>query len=133
MIQQGLNTRTGPMCKTVEDAARILDVIAGFDPNDELTAFSVGRLPKKPYYNYASAKRLDGIRIGVVREFMVDMYLNPSLVPHTATGSPNFRNIGPSGGDTGGAKFITVPAGFTTRVGLHAWHKQKRGPHARSP
>ena len=24
MIQQGLNTRVGPMCRTVEDAARIL-------------------------------------------------------------------------------------------------------------
>jgi Asp-tRNA(Asn)/Glu-tRNA(Gln) amidotransferase A subunit family amidase len=70
MIQRGINTRVGPICRTVEDAARILDVYAGFDPEDELTAFSVGRLPKKPYYTYAKAKRLDGIRIGVVREYM---------------------------------------------------------------
>ncbi len=70
MIQPGINTRVGPICRTVEDAARILDVYAGFDPNDELTAFSVGRLPKKPYYSYAKTTRLDGIRIGVVREFM---------------------------------------------------------------
>src|SRR6185369_10512995 len=70
MIQRGVTTRVGPICRTVEDAARILDVYAGFDPADELTAFSVGRLPKKPYYTYAKAKRLDGIRIGVVREYM---------------------------------------------------------------
>ena len=69
MIQRGLNTRTGPMCRTVEEAARILDVIAGFDPADELTAFSTGRMPPRPYHTYAK-KRLDGYRIGVVREYM---------------------------------------------------------------
>ena len=32
----GLNDRVGPACRTVEDAARVLDVIAGYDPADEL-------------------------------------------------------------------------------------------------
>ena len=40
-----MNDRVGPICRTVEDAARVLDVIAGYDPKDELTAFSVGRKP----------------------------------------------------------------------------------------
>lgn len=70
MIQQGINTRVGPICRTVADAAKILDVIAGYDPKDELTAFSVGRLPPEPYASYAVPQRLDGIRIGVVREYM---------------------------------------------------------------
>src|SRR4029079_13522465 len=35
----------------------------------------------------------------------VDMFLNPSLVPHTATGAPSMRSIGPANGDTGGARF----------------------------
>jgi Asp-tRNA(Asn)/Glu-tRNA(Gln) amidotransferase A subunit family amidase len=39
----GYNTRTGPICRTVKDAAKVLDVIAGYDPKDELTVFSVGR------------------------------------------------------------------------------------------
>lgn len=70
MIQNGINERVGPICRTVEDTARILDVYAGYDPKDPLTAFSVGRKPEKPYWQYTKKKRLDGVRIGVVREYM---------------------------------------------------------------
>jgi Asp-tRNA(Asn)/Glu-tRNA(Gln) amidotransferase A subunit family amidase len=70
MIQGGLAERVGPICRTVEDTARILDAYAGFDPADPLTAFSVGRKPEKPYWQYTRKKRLDGVRIGVVREYM---------------------------------------------------------------
>jgi amidase len=74
MIQQGINTRVGPICRTVEDAAKVLDVIAGYDPKDELTAFQIGRTPDQPYASYTGESRLDGVRIGVVRE-----YMNPRL------------------------------------------------------
>ncbi|MET0986319.1 MAG: amidase [Steroidobacteraceae bacterium] len=70
MIQIGINTRVGPICKTVEDAAHILDVIAGYDPKDELTVFTMGRMPAEPYVKYAQAQSLEGLRIGVVREYM---------------------------------------------------------------
>ena len=70
MVQRGLVTRVGPICRTVEDTARVLDVIAGFDPKDEWSAFSIHRKPDEPYYAYANRRRLDGIRIGVVREYM---------------------------------------------------------------
>jgi len=70
MYGAGYNTRTGPICRTVKDAAKVLDVIAGYDPKDELTVFSVGRLPSSPYASFAGEKRLDGVRIGVVREYM---------------------------------------------------------------
>jgi amidase len=70
MIGAGLNTRTGPICRTVEDAARVLDVIAGYDPKDELTVFSTDRLPTQPYQSFARERNLKGIRIGVVREYM---------------------------------------------------------------
>ena len=71
MIQRGINTRVGPICRTVEDAARILSAYAGYDPADELTAFSRNRTPKLPYeaFTFAS-RRLDGVRIGVIREYM---------------------------------------------------------------
>jgi Asp-tRNA(Asn)/Glu-tRNA(Gln) amidotransferase A subunit family amidase len=65
-----MNDRVGPICRTVEDVARILDVIAGYDPADELTAFSVGRLPPAPYVSYTQAPSLAGLRIGVMREYM---------------------------------------------------------------
>jgi len=70
MIGAGLNTRVGPLCRTVKDAARVLEVIAGYDPQDELTAFSVGRLPSEPYRSFANERTLNGMRIGVIREHM---------------------------------------------------------------
>ena len=36
----------GPIVRTVEDAARMLDVIAGYDPADPITAFSTGHIPR---------------------------------------------------------------------------------------
>jgi len=70
MIGAALNTRVGPLCRTVKDAARVLEVIAGYDPRDELTAFSVGRLPSQAYRSFANERTLKGIRIGVIREHM---------------------------------------------------------------
>jgi amidase len=70
MVQFGINTRVGPICRTVQDTARILDVIAGYDPKDELTAFNIGRTPTEPYESFTHDNSLAGIRIGVVREYM---------------------------------------------------------------
>ena len=56
MVQIGINTRVGPICRTVADAARVLDVIAGYDPKDELTVFSIGRTPKQPYESFAKPR-----------------------------------------------------------------------------
>lgn len=78
MIQMGLNTRVGPICRTVEDTARILDVYAGYDPKDPLTVFSVGRKPAQPYHSFAKAGALSGLRIGVVREYMSKKAFTPA-------------------------------------------------------
>ena len=75
MMGSGLVMRVGPICRTVEDTAKILDAYAGYDPKDELTVFSVGRKPAQPYASGARARRLDGVRIGVLRE-----YMRPSLL-----------------------------------------------------
>lgn len=69
MVEGGINTRVGPIARSVEDAARILQVIAGFDPLDPMTSAAARRLPPKPYAAYTGAKRLDGVRIGVLREY----------------------------------------------------------------
>ena len=76
MLASGINTRVGPLCRTVKDAARVLEVIAGYDPKDELTAFSVGRLPSEPYRSFADEQTLNGMRIGVIREHMDKKVLN---------------------------------------------------------
>src|SRR5262249_16668690 len=70
MMGAGLNIRTGPICRTVQDADKILDVIAGYDPKDEMTVLSIGRKPAQPFAASATASRLNGVRIGVVREYM---------------------------------------------------------------
>lgn len=65
-----LSDRNGAACRTVEDVARVLDVITGYDPADDLTAYSVGRIPKEGYASFARETSLAGIRIGVLREYM---------------------------------------------------------------
>jgi amidase len=80
MLGAGFNTRVGPLCRTVKDAARVLEVIAGYDPKDELTAFSVGRLPAEPYRSFANETTLNGMRIGVIREHMDKKVFNEADV-----------------------------------------------------
>jgi amidase len=75
MMGSGLVMRVGPICRTVADTAKLLDAYAGYDPKDELTVFSVGRKPAQPYASFAGARRLDGVRVGVLRE-----YMRPSLL-----------------------------------------------------
>ena len=55
----------GPITRTVSDAALLLDVMAGYDPADPITAFSAGRIPQS-YTQLLSASALKGARIGVM-------------------------------------------------------------------
>lgn len=57
----------GPMARTVRDAALLLDVIAGYDPNDPVTAASVGHVPAT-YTSFLDPEGLRRIRLGVIRE-----------------------------------------------------------------
>ena len=41
-----------------------------YDPKDEFTAHSVGRLPRTSYLEATNARSLAGLRIGVVREYL---------------------------------------------------------------
>src|ERR1700730_6222948 len=54
----------GPITRNVSDAARLLDVMAGYDPNDPVTAFSVGNIPKT--YTAFLQNGLKGARLGVL-------------------------------------------------------------------
>ena len=59
----------GPMTRTVRDAAIVLDAIAGYDPNDPVTAYAAGRTPGS-YVDGLDPDGLRGARIGVIREPM---------------------------------------------------------------
>ena len=54
----------GPMTRNVSDTARLLDVMAGYDPNDPVTAFSVGNIPET--YTAFLQNGLKGARLGVL-------------------------------------------------------------------
>ncbi len=58
----------GPIARTVEDAARMLDVMAGEDPADPITASSRGHIPTT-YTASLDASGLKGARIGILTEF----------------------------------------------------------------
>jgi amidase len=58
----------GPIARTVEDAARLLDVMAGYDADDPITAFGAHRIPPT-YTAFLDRDALEGARIGVLTEF----------------------------------------------------------------
>lgn len=60
------NDVVGPMCKSVEDATRVLQAMVGIDPKDALTSYSEGKA-EKDYLKYLDKEGLKGARIGVLR------------------------------------------------------------------
>ncbi|THE63231.1 amidase [Salinadaptatus halalkaliphilus] len=59
----------GPITRTVADAARMLEVIAGYDPEDPVTATGVDTVPRDGYSAHLDPTGLEGARIGVARQF----------------------------------------------------------------
>src|SRR3989475_4884026 len=58
----------GPMARTVADAATLLTVLAGYDPDDPATA-PLRERPPPDYSRFLDAAGLKGARIGVMRHF----------------------------------------------------------------
>ena len=74
---------SGPMARTVRDAAILLGALAGFDGEDAATAPGKGK-PAVDYTQYLNAQGLKGARIGVVRKYFgfhdkVDVVINAAL------------------------------------------------------
>ena len=86
--------RAGIQCRTVNDAARVLDALRSpehgnfFDPRDMYTALPAGLVPKAPYASFTvpaekirkGSKPLAGVRIGIVREYMVKHTANDRAI-----------------------------------------------------
>ena len=56
----------GPLARNVADVAIMLDVMAGYDPDDPVTAFGVGQIPAS-YTASLDRAGLKGARLGVLR------------------------------------------------------------------
>ncbi|MEO7539906.1 MAG: amidase [Pyrinomonadaceae bacterium] len=72
----------GPMTRTVADAAALLTVLCGPDPNDAITSRAV--VEKKDYTQYLLKDGLKGMKIGVGRQYFgrndkVDKLIEPHL------------------------------------------------------
>ncbi|MAY42347.1 MULTISPECIES: Asp-tRNA(Asn)/Glu-tRNA(Gln) amidotransferase subunit GatA [unclassified Neptuniibacter] len=78
----------GPMTKTAEDAAMMLNVMAGFDKNDST---SVER--DVPDYTADLNKPLDGLRIGLPKEFIMDD-MDSDIAAQTQAAIKEFEKLG---------------------------------------
>ena len=73
----------GPMCRTVRDAAILLSVLTGIDPDDSATAESAGK-SQADYSRFCDPNGLKGARIGVARKYFgfndtVDAFMEQTL------------------------------------------------------
>ncbi len=64
-----VNGSLGPMARTVTDLAKLLDVMAGYDPDDPVTAHGVGRI-RQSFTAFLDKQGLHGARFGILRESM---------------------------------------------------------------
>jgi Asp-tRNA(Asn)/Glu-tRNA(Gln) amidotransferase A subunit family amidase len=69
----------GPMARTVTDTAKILDVVAGYDPEDPATAYGVDHLPPGGFEKALDRNALKGARIGIIHQ-----QLSPNSEPESA-------------------------------------------------
>jgi amidase len=88
-----INHRPGVLCRTLGDAARVIDAMKDpkegyFDSRDFMTALPHALSAKEPFASYIVAadsvkvndKPLKGLRVGIVREFMVKHSPNDGAV-----------------------------------------------------
>ncbi len=83
----------GAITRSVEDAAIMLDVMAGFDPDDPATADAVGHIPHS-FTDYLDADGLRGARIGVFTGFLGTEAVHAEVNAVVAAALEAFRNAG---------------------------------------
>ena len=79
ILARKIDDRAGIHCRTIGDAVRVLDATRGFDSREYFTAIPKSLIPEEPYSSFlvseadleGQAKPLEGMRIGIVREYMV--------------------------------------------------------------
>jgi Asp-tRNA(Asn)/Glu-tRNA(Gln) amidotransferase A subunit family amidase len=83
---QKIGDRAGVHCRTVADAVKVLDAAKGYEPSDPYTALLKAIIPTEPYSSFLigdlapDAKPLKGLRVAVVRSFMIKHTLNDAAI-----------------------------------------------------
>lgn len=102
------NDTTGPLCRTIEDLAIMLDAMAGTDENDFATANASANRPET-YLSYINSNGLQGKRIGILKNSFG--YTNDEdsskNVPLDETVAPMVENMKAAFVD-GGAEFVDL-------------------------
>ena len=82
---------SGPMARSAEDCALILNAIAGYDERDPTSA----DLPVPDYAASLESSRLDGVRIGVPRNFFLDKdVVEPVMVETIQSARQTLASLG---------------------------------------
>lgn len=90
-----MNDHAGPLAQNTRDIATCLDVISGYDGIDDKSLGS----PKPGSTSFAasladSSKRLDGLKIGVLKEGFEHDAVNPSVRHSVLTAVKKFEDLG---------------------------------------
>ncbi|MDR3700730.1 MAG: amidase family protein [Candidatus Sulfopaludibacter sp.] len=83
----------GPMARTVEDAARVFQVIVGSDPDDPVTAAASAHLPQD-YLAALDRNGLQGATIGVLHQAYERPTADPEIVRIFMTAVEDLRRAG---------------------------------------
>ncbi|MCI0391088.1 MAG: amidase family protein [Acidobacteria bacterium] len=83
----------GPMARTVEDAVRVLEVIAGYDPADPITKAAEGKVPRN-YTQFLDRNGLKGARIGVLRLYIDTPSTDPQVKALIGKAIQDLRALG---------------------------------------
>ena len=118
----------GPMARTVEDAAKVFQVIVGEDPDDPVTAAAHGHLPQ----DYAAARRngLRGAVIGVLRQAYERDTTDPEIVRIFMAAVEDLRRAGATIVDPATVEGLDAdppPAGRRPVHGLQVRHQPLPG------
>ena len=84
----------GPLTKTVEDSAAILEIISGIDDRDSTSArFTKGSKKAETDFTSALVKDVKGMKIGVPRDYFLEG-IDPEVKEKVLAAAEHFREMG---------------------------------------
>ncbi|CAL8462935.1 g2469 [Coccomyxa elongata] len=71
---------TGPLARTVADAARLFEAMVGYDPKDNLTSLLLQERMDQNYSQFLQVDGLEGARVGVLRQLSDTPTTDPEVL-----------------------------------------------------